>query len=126
LNKSPFKNKSVKTITTYVGLQNINNPEKIFGELRRICGGKFYSACVFCAEDNITNRKDLENDGLDNTWIKNKYLEGFNNAGFASIVENSIITLDEPTPVGEIIKGVKIDRFPVEPGNFERAVVISK
>jgi len=126
LKKSPFKNKSVKTITTYVGLQNIENPEKIFGELRRICGGKLYSACVFCCEDNIVNRKDLENDGLDKTWIKNKYIEEFNNAGFVSVVENSIITLDDPTPVGKIMQGVKIDGFPVEPGNFERAVVISR
>ena len=126
LNKSPFKNKSVKTITTYVGLQNIENPEKIFGELRRICGGKLYSACVFCCEDNVINRKALENDGLDKTWIKNKYIEQFNNAGFVSIVENSIATVDDPTPVGEIVQGVGIDGFPVEPGNFERAVVISR
>ena len=125
LNKSPFKDKSVQAITTYVGLQNINNPEKIFAELRRICGGKLYSACVFCCEDNVVNHKALENDKLDKTWIKSKYIEEFNKVGFKSVVENAIITLDEPTPVGEIMQGVKIDSFPIEPGNFERAVVIS-
>ena len=125
LSKSPFKDKSVKVMTTYVGLQNISSSEKIFKEIRRICGGKLYSACIFCCEDNIVNRKDLEKEGLDKTWIKSNYIEEFNNAGFSSVVENSIITVDEPTPVGEIVQGVKMDGFPVEAGNFERAVVIS-
>jgi len=125
LNKSPFRDKSVKIITTFVGLQNISYPEKIFGEIRRICGGKLYSACVFCCEDNIVNLKALEEGGLDKTWVKSKYIDEFDRAGFTSVIENSIITLDEPTPVGEIVKGVKIDGFPVETGYFEKTVIIS-
>ncbi|MCL2772484.1 MAG: methyltransferase domain-containing protein [Oscillospiraceae bacterium] len=124
LNKSPFKEKTVKTITSFLGLQNIPYPE-VFKEMRRICNGKLYMACVFCCEDNIVNLRALEKGGSDKTWVKNKFIDEFNKVGFTSIVENSIITLDDPTPVGEIVKGATIDGYPVETGHFERAVVIS-
>jgi len=124
LNKSPFRDKTVKTITSFLGLQNIPYPE-IFKEIRRICSGKLYTACVFCCEDNTVNLKALEEGGSDKTWVKSKFIDEFNKAGFASTVENSIITLDDPTPVGEIVKGARIDGYPVETGHFERAVAIS-
>lgn len=125
INKSPFLNKSIKTITTFVGFQNIPNPANIFREMRRICNDKVYSACIFCCEDSLVNLKSLEEAGLSQTWVKNKYIDAFNEADFSSVIENSIVVLNEPTPVGEIVRGIEIDGFPVEAGHFEYATVIS-
>ena len=125
LNKSPFRNKSIKIITTFFGLQNIVSPVRIFNEIRRICDGKLYSICNFCCDENSKNIKVLEEDGSAEMWLKNKYINEFDKVGFTSVVENSIITFNELTLVGKIAKGVTIDNFPVEPGDFEYAVVIS-
>ena len=125
LNKTPFRDKSIKIMTSLFGLQNIVSPVRIFEEIRRICDGKLFSACIFCCDENSKNVKLLEEDGSAEMWLKNKYIDEFDKIGFTSVVENSIITLHEPTPVGVIAKGVTIDGFPVEPGYFEHAVVIS-
>ena len=125
LNKTPFRDKSINIMTSLFGLQSVVSPVRIFEEIRRICDGKLYSACVFCCDENSKNVKLLEESGEDSMIIKDKYIEEFDKVGFTSIVKNSIITFNEPTPVGEIAKGVIIDGFPVEADDFEYAVVIS-
>jgi len=118
-NYIPFKDGSIKNITTNAGLQNIEKPTEIINELRRVCKGKFFAICGFCPEADFENKKVLEQWGIDKLWIKDRLVFEFVKAGWKVNCHNSIITEVKPTPMGEIVKGVGIDGFPVTDSHFE-------
>lgn len=120
---TPFKKDSIQVMTSFQGLQNIENPGNVLSELNRICSGIFYSICSLCSEDDETNRKALRKFGLESMYIKKFHKEEFKKSGFYAEVLNSIFAKSSPTPTGKIIRGFGIDGFPVADGIFEHCIV---
>ncbi len=121
--KTPFKKASIPIMTTYLGLQNIENPGNLLSEINRICSGAFYSICNLCSANDKTNRSALRKFGLESMYVKKLLIEGLRNNGFNVEVLNSIFAKSSPTPTGKIIKGIGIDRFPVADGIFEHCII---
>lgn len=116
----PFKKKSIKTIITYVGLQNILNIEGTIRELKRICSGEFLSICSFIPKEDITNKKALKNNST--LWLNELYIKQFSKHNWKLKKENSNIVNVRPTPIGKIAKGFGIDGFPVAETQFEYCI----
>jgi len=122
--QSPFRNNVIPIITTFLGLQNILKPDDIVLELKRICTNRFYSISSFCPENDSVNNEVLEKFGIDKMWIKGKNISEFKRNGWNIDIENSIIAEVKPTPMGEIVKGVGIDGFPVADSQFEYCTMV--
>lgn len=123
-NAIPFKDNSIEYMTTFIGLQNIGNPNQIFNELKRVSDGTFYAICDFCPENDLTNRTALENYGIDKLWIKNRLIGEFEKVDWKTDCKNSIVAEVKPTPAGEIVKGYGIDGFPIADSHFEYCTMI--
>ncbi len=121
--KTPFKKGSIQVLTTYLGLQNIENPGNVLSELNRICSAFFYSICNLCSEEDETNRSALRKFGLESMYIKNIHKQELTSNGFNVEVLNTIYAKSSPTPTGKIIKGAGIDGFPVVDGIFEHCII---
>lgn len=120
---TPFKTESIKVLTTFVGLQNIDNPGNLLSELKRITSGEFLSVSIFYPEDDLANVEALKQLGLETTSIRSKSEEAYNMAGWNISIENSYHARVLPTPRGEIIKGAGIDAIPVAETTFEWCTV---
>jgi ubiquinone/menaquinone biosynthesis C-methylase UbiE len=123
-NAIPFKDNSIDYMTTFVGLQNIGNPNQVFNELKRASDEIFYAICVFCPENDFTNRTFLENYVIDKLWIKNRFIGEFEKVDWKTDCKNSIVAEVKPTPTGEIVKGYGRDGFPIADSNFEYCTMI--
>jgi ubiquinone/menaquinone biosynthesis C-methylase UbiE/uncharacterized protein YbaR (Trm112 family) len=120
---TPFRNNSVPIITSFVGLQNIDNPDNIISELKRISSGEFYSVCSFCSEDDDINRADLRKSGIESMYLKKKHVDEFVNNGWKVELLNPILAKSSPTPMSKILPNVGVDGFPVADGIFEHCIV---
>lgn len=112
--RSPFRDGSVKTLTTYLGLPNIEQPGELLSELRRITGGSFLAISHFYPEDDPDNSEALREAGLLPLLTQQRAKTHFNTAGWQVQLANPCSGLAKPTPKGEILEGAGIDAFPVK------------
>ncbi|MCK5247592.1 methyltransferase domain-containing protein [Candidatus Bipolaricaulota bacterium] len=111
--KTPFRDNSIETMTTNVGLPNIAEPENLLGELRRITSGQFLAVSHFYSADDSANLSALQGAKLVDSLLRESVLTAFREAGWRVSVRNSRHGLARPTPQGEILEGASIDGFPV-------------
>jgi uncharacterized protein YbaR (Trm112 family) len=123
--RTPFRAGSVETLTTNLGLQNIEHPDELLSELRRIAAGPFLAISYFVPEDDEANLDMLKKYGLDQLQIRSSALEQFDRAGWQLEIANLCSGIAKPTPSGEILEGAGIDGFPVSETTLDWCVLIA-
>jgi len=112
--RSPFKDGAIKMMTINLGLANIEKPENLSLELRRIISGKFFAISCFYQEDDKENAEVIKKLGMDKFLFKQVKME------------NMMIGKVWPTPKGEVIEGAGIDAFPVTETKLEWGVLVAQ
>ena len=126
LENSPFISGGFANAITFVGLQNVTNPQKIVEELSRVVSNRIISISTFCKNEDKVNLFVLRRDKLLDAWIKEKYCEMFRKCEWDVTSKKSIIASVNGTSYGNIIKWIKVDRFPLKDTKFEYSIMISK
>ena len=124
--RSPFKDGTIKVMTTNLGLNNIEEPENLLIELKRIISGKFFAISCFYQEDDKENAEVIKKLGMDKFLFKHSALESFYSAGWQVKMENMMIGKACPTPKGEVIEGAGIDAFPVTETKLEWGTLVAQ
>jgi hypothetical protein len=123
--KTPFKDRSIETLTTNLGVPNIRGAGELFGELRRIVSGRFLAISHFFPEDD-GNREVIEQFELGDAVYKARLVEKMSAAGFEVETGVSCMGKASPTPVGVVMEGMLVDGLPVESTEYEWCVVEGK
>jgi len=109
----PFQAGGVRTMTTNLGLANIEAPGDVLGELRRVVAGEFLAISHFFPDDDVENAEVIKKFGLETFLFKNSALERFARAGFRVELANVCRGKALPTPQSRLIPGAGIDALPV-------------
>ncbi len=121
--KTPFKDGSIGTMTTCMGLPNIEEPGVLLEELRRIVSGRFLAISHFYPEDDEVNGKIIREAGLEKLLYRSSALNEFKKAGWNTAVENSCTGEDRPSPPGIILEGARVDALPACRTDLEWCVI---
>ena len=124
--RSPFKDGTIKVMTTNLGLNNIEEPENLLIELKRTISGKFFTISCFYQEDDKENAEVIKKLGMDKFLFKHSALESFYSAGWQVKMENMMIGKACPTPKSEVIEGTGIDAFPVTETKLEWGTLVAQ
>lgn len=121
--QTPFTTNSISLLTTFLGLQNIQNPGNLLEELHRIVNGKLLAVSSFYPEDDQENGALIEEGGIAETHYRDKLLEHFHNAGWAVEVKNSCSIKAIPAPPGVVLEGARVDGLPVQSTYLEWCIL---
>jgi hypothetical protein len=121
--RTPFKTGSVATLTTNLGLPNIEAPGALLTELRRIVSGVFLAISHFYAESDEANAPAIRAAQLDTLLYKRSALERYREAGWEVDVKNARIGAAQPTPKSNVLEGASIDGLPLAETNLEWCVL---
>jgi SAM-dependent methyltransferase len=122
----PFRDGSVPTMTTLLGLQNIDAPGPLLRELRRVVSGRLLAVCQFLAPGDEPNRRSLRERGVEALFLRSRCEAAFRAAGWRAEVENLVTAQARPTPTSSVLPGVGIDGFPVAPTELEWGVLVAR
>jgi uncharacterized protein YbaR (Trm112 family) len=120
---TPFRDGSIKTMTTNLGLPNIENPGRLLHELNRITDGTFLAISHFFPVEDESNRKAIEAAGLDPLLYRQSAMQQFASAGWSVSVENACVAQSLPTPASTLFEGARADGLPVAPTQLEWCVL---
>lgn len=123
--KTPFKDGAIKTMTTNLGLANVEHPGDLLKELRRIISGEFLAIVCFYPEDDEANAAAIRELGLEPFLYRDSALELFAEAGFEVKLENVRKGRALPTPKSEILEGAGIDALPVAETELEWGTLVA-
>jgi uncharacterized protein YbaR (Trm112 family) len=124
--RTPFRDGSLATLTTNLGLQNVAEPGHLLAELRRVAGGQFLAISHFYPKEDEVNAAALREAGLSLLTFRHSAVEGFVAAGWRVEVVNECQGMAKPTPASVIFAGAQIDRFPVQETNVEWCVLLAR
>jgi uncharacterized protein YbaR (Trm112 family)/SAM-dependent methyltransferase len=123
--RTPFRDGAVTTLTSNLGLPNIEHPGALLGELRRIVSGTFFSICLFYPEDDEANARFIRQVGLETLLFQRPCLEAFRAAGWQVEVANACQSRALPTPTGGLLEGAGIDALPVAETTLEWCTLVA-
>jgi ubiquinone/menaquinone biosynthesis C-methylase UbiE len=124
--RTPFRDSTVGTLTTNVGLSNVEAPGNLLKELRRVVGGRFLAISHFYSEEDEVNAMALREAGLSPLIFRNAAVEGFIAAGWEVEVVNECRGRAEPTPKSKVLEEARIDAFPVQETVLEWCVLVAR
>jgi uncharacterized protein YbaR (Trm112 family) len=124
--RTPFRDRSVGTMTTHLGLPNIQEPGALLGELRRVVSGEFLAVCLFYPEDDQVNAAALKGAGVSSLVFRDSAVAGFIEAGWQVEIASRCLARAEPTPTSEVLEGAGIDAFPVHETTLEMCVLVAR
>ena len=110
--KTPFKDQSIEIMTSNLGLSNVEEPEYLFNELRRILKGDLYAIHFFVPENDEKHREFIKEHKLSPYIFEKELTADLEDAGFKVELLNICSSLAKPTPHGKIIQA-GIDGVPV-------------
>ncbi len=122
--RTPFKDGAVESLTTNLGLPNIEEPGELLEELRRVVAGGFLAISFFYPEDDEANGAVIREIGLDKLLHRRTALEAFATAGWQVALENACIGRAMPTPAGVVLEGARVDGLPVAETELEWCVLV--
>lgn len=111
--RTPFKDRSVDTMTTFLGLPNIIDPGILLIELRRILRGEFLAVHFFFPGDDQANLEEIRLHDLEDLLIKPRLLDHFKRAGWQVELANPLLGAASPTPCSAVLPGARVDGMPV-------------
>lgn len=121
--RTPFKDGVIGTLTTNLGLPNIEDPADLLAELRRIVSGSFLAISHFYPEADEENRAALEAAGLAQLLYRRTAVASFTASGWQIEIASSCRGAADPTPAGVLLAGARPDGLPVAPTTLEWAVL---
>lgn len=124
--RTPFRDASVGTLTTNLGLPNVAEPGHLLTELRRVVHGQFLAISHFYSEEDEVHATALREAGLSPLLFRRAAIEGFVAAGWQVEVVSECVGLSSPTPVSKVLGGAQIDRFPVQETDIEWCVLLAQ
>ena len=119
--RTPFKNGLVETLTTNLGLPNIEEPGTLLRELRRIVGGEFLAISHFFPEEDEANAKVIKEAKLETLLYRRPALAQYAEAGWKVQVKNTCVAEAHPTPAAVVLEGARIDGLPVSETHWSGA-----
>jgi len=122
---TPFKDGAITTLTTYVGLPNIQEPGNLLVELRRIVAGVFLAISQFYPEEDEANAKVIHEAKLDPLLYRRTALQHFAEADWKVEVKNTCVGEAHPTPPSVLLDGARVDALPVANTNLEWCVLLA-
>jgi uncharacterized protein YbaR (Trm112 family) len=120
--KTPFKDRSIETLTSNLGVPNIRGTSELFRELRRIVSGRFLAISHFFPDDD-GNRDVIEQFELGDAVYRARLTENMSAAGFEVKFNAACVGKASPTPVGVVLEDMPVDGLPVERTEYEWCVV---
>jgi hypothetical protein len=123
--RTPFKDSAVGTLTTNVGLPNIEQPDDLLQELRRVVAGTFLAVHHFYPEDDEANAALIREVGIEPLLFRDSALECFAQAGWRVETANVCTGRALPTPTGVVLEGAGIDGLPVAETVLEWCVLVA-
>jgi uncharacterized protein YbaR (Trm112 family) len=124
--QTPFKYGAVTTLTTNLGLPNVEEPARLLHELRRIVSGTLLAISHFYPEDDVANGSAIRAAKLDTMLYRQPTLDAFTAARWQASLENRCVGRVQPTPVGAVIEGASIDGLPVADTTLEWGVLSAR
>jgi uncharacterized protein YbaR (Trm112 family) len=124
--RTPFRDGSIRTMTTFVGLGNIEDPGNVLRELRRVVDGAFFAVSAFYDETDEPNIAAARELGLSPLLCLGPTRERFEEAGWRVEVTNDCRSRAEPTPIGVTVEGASIDSLPVQPTTLQWCVLVAR
>jgi len=121
--RTPFKDGSVATLTTNLGLPNIEGSGSLLRELRRIVAGVFVAISHFYPEEDEANAIAIREGGLDTLLYRRAALQQYTEAGWEVEVNNACVGKARPTPPGAVLEGARVDGLPVADIHLEWCVL---
>lgn len=122
---TPFADRSVPTMVTYLGLANTRDPVGLVKELRRVVSGSLLAISLFYPEEPGQNTETIRQLKLEAMMHRDSALRQFREGGFEVRTENARTVLALPTPRGEILKDAGIDSLPVVPSPVEWCTLVA-
>lgn len=117
--RTPFKDRSVQTMTTNAGLPNIEEPGDLLNELRRIVSGEFLAISPFYPETDEVNRRAIQQLGMESILFQANAQKQFALSGWKLSVVNMCRGQAQPTPRSQVLQGAGIDSLPVAATELE-------
>jgi uncharacterized protein YbaR (Trm112 family) len=121
--RTPFRTGSVESLTTFLGLANIQDPGNLLGELKRTASGRFMAVTSFYPEDDSENGEVIRNAGLAEMLYRNRLLKHYEAGGWKVKVRNSCNAWTDASPTGIVLKGAKVDLLPACSTSLEWCVL---
>jgi uncharacterized protein YbaR (Trm112 family) len=124
--KTPFKDGTVKIMTTNLGLPNIENPNDLLNELKRIVSGTFLAISHFFPVKDDENHALIKQAGIEAFTYKESAMRYFSAAKWKTKIENACLANALPTPESKIFEGARADGLPVVPTKLEWGTIRSE
>ncbi len=124
--RTPFKQGAVKTMTTLLGLPNIEHPGPLLQELRRIISGSLLAIVHFFPEDDEANAAAIRAMTDATFFFRRSTVEQFGAAGWQVELRNECLGRAEPTPESVILSGTGIDGLPVAETMLEWGLLVGR
>lgn len=123
--RTPFRDDAVGTMTTNLGLANIEHPGDLLRELRRVVSGTLLAISHFFSQEDRANVKAIRELGLGPFLYRRPTLEHFAAAGFDVKLENVRTGRARPTQESQLIEGAGVDALPVAETELEWCVLVA-
>lgn len=120
--RTPFRDGAVSTMTTNLGLPNIERPGELLAELRRVVSGEFLAITHFYPGDDEANLRVLREFGVAPLLVRETFTALMAQAGWQVQLENIRRGRARPTPASELLDGARIDGLPVAETTLEWCV----
>lgn len=122
----PFGDGTVRRMVSFLGLPNIQEPERALSELRRVVSGELMAVMHFFPENDAANRKVILQAGLETVMYRQSALAAFEGAGFEVQVVDVRQGRAAPTPSSRVLEGMGIDGLPVAETTLEWCLVLAR
>ena len=109
----PFRDASIPTLVSHVGLANVPDAPSLLRELRR-AGASLYATHVLYEDSDEANRNAARARGIDTLLFRETALRAFAEAGWRATFAAERAVRSEPTSASAVIPSVEIDALPVQ------------
>ena len=124
--RTPFKEGAVSTMTSLLGLPNVDDPTALVRELRRVVGGELLAISHFYSPNDLANGAVIRASGHAAMLYEHEALDVFAAHDWRSDVLNRCSSPAEPTPHGEVIEGAGIDGLPIASTMLEWGTLLAE
>ena len=108
----PFKAESVPTLTSFVGLANIDKAGEVIQELQRVVAGRLMAISIFYDPADTAHADLIKKFGMEGLLYEMALLGQFDDLGWAATLEQRFDAQVFPTPVGDIFEA-GVDGLPI-------------
>lgn len=112
--QTPFKSGAVGTMTSLLGISNIQSPGSLFEELRRVVSGELLAISIFYPEADERNARKIRSLNLTQTLFRSNLRRRFLAAGWKIAFLDTCQGRAVPTPASLLLTGAQIDSLPVK------------